>query len=108
MAELPEFTPKRTAESDNFTVDFVNQLGGGETLTGPTVTIAVSTESGVPDPAPLSLAPDGAALVSGTKVVQKLQGGIDGCLYIVTHRVQTSTGRTIEQSTRLLVKDETA
>jgi hypothetical protein len=108
MSELPTFSPKRTAEVDSFSVDFFNQLGLGETLNTPTVSIAQSSESAVTDAAPLDLTVSGGAGVNGTTVVQKLQGGLSGCLYVVTFRVNTSGGRTIEQAVRLLVKDETA
>jgi hypothetical protein len=108
MAELPAFSPKRVDEVDNFAFDFINQLGVGETLTAPIVIeIIVSSESEIPDAGP-SLAVSGAALIGGPKVLQKLQAGLNGCLYVVTARVATSTGRTLECAARLLVKDETA
>ena len=102
---LPAFSgEKRTAEVDVFAFDFKTQLESGETINTPTWAFAVAADSPSTE-APVTLATSGSSTISGSKVLQKLTGGLSGVKYVVTCRVATSTGRTLEGAATLLVED---
>jgi hypothetical protein len=80
-------------------IDFISQLGVGETISTATCTCSVYT--GV-DPSPLSMI-SGAATVSGTVVSQLVIGGVLGVIYEFLTTVTTSLGQKIELAGYLAV-----
>lgn len=88
---MTDFSPKRAGEDEVFTVDFAPLLAAGETITSPVWTITPVNGS---DPSAASMI-DGAASISGTKVSQKIKGGVPGLRYAPICTAQTSAGQTL-------------
>lgn len=72
-------------------VDFGPSLGHGETLASATVTVTVV--QGI-DATPAVML-DGAAVLKGARVLQRLQGRISGASYLVKYRATTSLGNVL-------------
>jgi hypothetical protein len=87
-----DFTPKRVGETEIFTVDFVDLLAQGETIT--TASWSITVLQGA-DPAPEAML-SGVASITGTKVSQMLTGGLPSVFYAPVCTVTTSTGQTLE------------
>lgn len=85
------FSSKRAAEVQIFSVDFSPVLATGETLLA--AVWAVSVLSGT-DATPQSMV-TGAASIAGSVVSQKLQGGVAGVNYAPVCTVTTSLGQTL-------------
>lgn len=85
------FAPKRAAETEVFTVDFVNKLLPGETITSATWSI---TPVDGADPSASAMI-QGAASVNGSAVSQIITGGVPGVRYAPTCTAQTSAGQTL-------------
>ena len=103
--KLPNFDLKRTAEKDTFAFDLVNELDVGETLsTSATWVIAVAPASPVADATPLAML-SGSPSILGSKVFQKLMGGVSGAQYIVSAAITTSTGKILEPAALLTVEN---
>lgn len=88
------FASKGTAETVALVFDFSGLSLQPNTLTSPVVTAAVY--SGV-DPAPASLISGSASVASSTGIIQKIAGGVAGCIYELTCTVTaTSTGGVVQ------------
>lgn len=85
------FSPKRTIETEIFTVDYVNDLATGETIISATWTATVA--DGV-DATPNAII-QGGATISGTRVSQKLTAGLPGVRYAPICTATTSLGQVI-------------
>lgn len=85
------FSPKRSTETEIFTVDFVNSLAVGETILSAVWTSTVA--AGI-DPNP-SATIQGGASISGTKVSGKIAAGVAGVRYAPICTAQTSLGQTL-------------
>ena len=90
---------KKLGETVFVLVDFISQLGPGETIVSAFCTC--STYTGV-DPNPSAVI-DGAATVSGTVVSQLTTGGVLGTIYELLATANTSLGQVIELSGYLAV-----
>jgi hypothetical protein len=75
---------KQPAEIRTLTLEFADKLATGDSLTG---TPTVQAETGL-------IA--GAPVISGTKVLVQLSGGIDGSRYGVSCQVSTTQGDLLE------------
>lgn len=96
------FSPKTPTEEEKFSFDFAGLLAVGETLTGtPTVTSHVIRGT---DPSPGSMI-SGTATISGTKVTQKIIGGVEGVIYCIKCQVDTSAAQKLELTGDLLVRE---
>jgi hypothetical protein len=108
MTTLQQYPDKGTYEKLAYTLDFVNELGNGETMSNPTVAVTVSSDSKVADGSPQSVYVTSSASVQGTKVGFSLQNGVNGCLYVISVKADTSTGQKLEARVLLRVTDATA
>lgn len=92
---MMSFTQKNPAEIELFTMDFVDNLAPYETINSATATIEI--KSGV-DPSVGTML-TGVCLISGTKVSQMIQHGVDGNYYYLNITIvttnQTLVGRAI-------------
>lgn len=92
--------PKLVGETITLTCfDFASRLQVGETLSSAVCTVSVF--SGV-DSAPGSIL-SGLCSISGTKALQKVTGGVAGCIYKVFCTATTSLGNTITIATYLAI-----
>ncbi len=84
-----QFPIKGTAEKVPLTFDFTNDLPSGVTLSGtPTVTVALAAGT---DSRPSSILNGAAGFNSAsTQVIQPVQGGINGCDYLLTATCATT------------------
>lgn len=105
MTTLQQWPDKGTYEKLAYTMDFVNELAPGETMSAPTVVITVSTDSLVPDAGPALVATSVA--VSATKVGFLLDAGLNGVLYVVQVRADTSNAQKLEARALLKVVNAT-
>jgi hypothetical protein len=81
------FSPKTPAGEEFFTLNFVRELAPNETILSAEWTVAVMQGVDANPSAMLS----GSPVIVGTKVSQKLIGGVDGVQYCLTC-VATTTG----------------
>lgn len=81
------FAPKRAAETEIFTVDFVNKLLPGETITS--ATWSVTAVAGT-DPNPSAMIQASAA-INGSAVSQIITGGVPGVRYAPICTAHTAT-----------------
>jgi len=81
------FSYKLTTENEQFTFDFSNVLGSTETISG-TPAVAITVKEGT-DPSPSSMLL-GVALVSGSRVAQRIYGGLDQVTYTIAVTITTS------------------
>ena len=86
-----DFTPKRAAEVEVFTVDFSPLLATGETITS---AVWSSTVTRGVDATPGTMI-QGAATITGNKVSQLIKGGITGNQYAPVCTAITSAGQTL-------------
>lgn len=93
---------KQPAEIFPVTVDFVNELSVGETITGQTVT-ARNADSGADTSGTLL---QGSPLVTGTKVAQTIKAGLSGEHHIVQYRITTSASNTFETEVSVAVQED--
>jgi hypothetical protein len=83
------FSPKRSAERDVFTVDFGPILAPGETIVTAEWSITVARRN---DPHPEAMI-EGDCTITGTKVSQVIVSGVPGTTYAPFCAAQTSAGR---------------
>lgn len=90
------FSPKRAAETEIFTVDFANSLAPGETILVDAghAPIWTATVAAGQDATPNAIV-QGAASVSGSKVSALLTAGVPGVRYAPICTAQTSLGQTL-------------
>lgn len=90
------FSEKKAGESVLLGFDMVRLLGAGESIVSASFSVAVLR--GVDTDT--TLMKSGSAVVSGTLVKQRIQGGVAGCYYIIEVAATTSSGNTyIERGT---------
>lgn len=102
--KLPAFDAKRSAETDAFAFDLVNELGAGEAIQAAAWHLAVASDSPQSDPSPSDMIA-GSVTNQGTQTRIRLTGGINGAIYLVTSQVSTSLGRVLVPAARLEVSD---
>lgn len=88
---MTDFTAKRVGETEFFTVDFVNQVTVGATITSATWTNTVKTGVDATPNAMIS----GAATISGTQVTTRITAGVAGNVYLPICTAVTSDGETL-------------
>lgn len=88
-------------ERDDFGLDFGPRLTTGETIAQVSVTLV--RVGGTPDPNPSAML-DGAPVVVGAVVVQRLAGGVDGAVYELRALAETSAGRELQVRGRVPVR----
>jgi hypothetical protein len=85
------------------TFDWTAKLNAGATVTGTNTWSATPTSPGTP----LTFASP-TIVTGGRKTSALASGGVAGETYIVTNRVTTSDGETLEESGKLKVKESSA
>ena len=80
------FSYKLTTENEQFTFDFSNLLGVGETIGSASMVVEVKEGTDANPSAILS----GTPAISGTRVAQRIFGGVDGVTYRLELSVTTS------------------
>lgn len=91
--------PKKLSESPVYTADFISSMLPNETiLTG---VVVASVFSGT-DPNPTAII-SGIAGASGTRLSQRITGGVLGVIYELLYIITTSLGNTIEISAYLAI-----
>lgn len=86
---MAQFTPKKQSEEKVYTFNMSSRLDSGETMIS--VVFSVSVSSGL-DSAPQNMI-SGNPSISGTRVSQKIIGGVAGVIYVIIATIITSTGR---------------
>jgi hypothetical protein len=84
-----DFDPSDIGESERFTLDFVNDLQAGDSITGAVWSCEVAAKSALPDPGAASHV-DGPAEFLGTKTSQRISGLVAGVIYALTATVTTA------------------
>jgi hypothetical protein len=103
MACIPFFSPKRPNELVALTFDFKYLLSTGETFLDSGIW-NVAVYSGE-DASPSSMIV-GTPNLSGTELSQRVEGGVDTVIYLVTCKTDTSFNQTFEGAGLLKVTDE--
>lgn len=85
------FTPKRSAEVEIFTVDYANNLALGETIASAVWTVTVVQGADANSASMIH----GVASISGTKVSQMIAAGVPGVTYAPVCTATTSLGQTL-------------
>lgn len=85
---LERLSDKDPREVITISKGFAPLLQSGETISNPVVTAAVASGT---DPNPSAIL-SGAPSISGSDVLQKITGGIDGVDYLITFKVNTNLG----------------
>lgn len=88
---MADFTPKRVAESEIFSVDYSVLLGTGETITSAVWTNSVKEGTDASPNAMIS----GPASITGAVVSQKLTAGVAGVYYWPICTATTSANQVI-------------
>ena len=94
-----EFEPKLVGETKNYSADFADDLGAGETISSKSVTASVYSGT---DAVPSNIV-SGAATSSGSIVSQNITGGVLGVVYKLVYQITTSVGRTLQKAGWLVV-----
>lgn len=95
------FDPKRTTEDVKLSVDFKKWLASGEAIQSASVTATVHKGT---DGSPGAIV-SGAAVISGSKVTQKIIDGVDGVTYCLTFQATTDQGQVLEALAHITVDD---
>lgn len=80
------FSYKITTENEQFTFDFSNVLGTGETISSAAMSVEVKDGTDSNPSAILS----GSPVISGNRVAQRIYGGLDGVTYRLVLSIVTS------------------
>jgi hypothetical protein len=89
-----DFDPSDRGESERYTLDFVNDLQTGDTITSSTWECEVASISEGTDGAAASHI-DGEAVINKTRTTQRVSGLQPGVIYALTATVETLNGDTI-------------
>lgn len=93
MLTRVDFPPKPASSTESYTVDFVDAIPAGDSIS--TKSVAASVYSGT-DASPSAII-SGSASSSGTQVTQKVTGGTVGVMYQLTWTVVTAAGLTLKK-----------
>ena len=94
------FREKSVAETQTLTFDFLSLLALGESISSASTSAAVYSGT---DSTPAALI-SGATTIAGSKVTQKVVGGVAGVMYTITCTATTSAGQVLAQSGYLVVR----
>lgn len=89
-----DFDPSDTGESERYTLDFVNDLNAGDTITSASWACEVAATSTGSDSAAASRI-SGATVINKTRTTQRVTGLQPGVTYCLTATVETLNGDTI-------------
>lgn len=92
---------KDPEEIVNVTFPFADELGT-ESISGGSAVVTISVKEGVDASAAAML--NGAPVISGTNVFQSVKNGVNGVLYGLRCRIDTSGGRRLVLSAQLPVR----
>lgn len=84
------FSYKITTETEQLTFEYSPVLGTSETLTSATCVVEVKEGT---DPSPSSILL-GTPAISGSKIAQRVTGGLDGVIYRIEMTANTSASNT--------------
>ena len=93
MLTRVDFPPKPVSSTESYTVDFVDSIPAGDSIS--TQSVVASVYSGA-DASPSAII-SGSATASGTKVTQKVTAGTLGVIYQLTWTVGTTAGLTLKK-----------
>lgn len=96
------FEAKNPLEERTYEFELGDQLLFGETMSGATVAASVYTGT---DPTPMAII-DGAAVIVGTKVRQKIIGGVDGVVYTLICVANTTLSHVYSKSASLAIVNQ--
>lgn len=96
------FDPKQPAEKLDYSIDFVDRLGGAAISSITSVT-AIRRDTGASAAGFVSASP--APAISGTKIVFWLEDGLDGIDYKVTLKVVAADGKSLEEDAFISVRE---
>jgi hypothetical protein len=88
---MNDFSPKRYGETELFTVDYVDRLAPGVTITSASWSILPVDGQ---DPAAAAMI-QGAAVIGGSLVSQMITAGVPGLRYAPACYATTSNGQTL-------------
>lgn len=94
--------PKSPDEIISVTFPFLSQVPAGETISSATVTCAVYSGT---DASPSSMI-SGSDTITGTNVIQKITGGVEGVIYYLVCEANTSGGLRLQMAAFLAVVPE--
>lgn len=94
--------PKASTESRVIIADLASAMNPGDTLVSATVTCVVWSGT---DASPSSMI-SAAASTTTTKVTQKVIGGVNGNIYLLTFTGTTAAGATVKGTMYLAVLDQ--
>jgi len=83
---MSSFSYKLTTENEQFTFDFSNIIASGETINSASMTVEVKEGNDSNPSAILS----GSPVINGTRVAQRIYGGLDQVTYRLEMSVTTS------------------
>lgn len=92
---------KDPEEIINVTFPFADELGS-EAISGGSAVVTISVKQGVDAAAAAML--NGAPVISGTNVFQSVKDGVNGVLYGLRCRIDTSGGRRLVLAAQLPVR----
>lgn len=84
-----DYSPSDNPEVEPYSLDFVNDLPSGDTISTAAWTVTVANDSQVIDPSP-SARFIGGPFISGTVVTGKFSAFVTGCKYVLQCTVQTA------------------
>jgi hypothetical protein len=99
-----DFDPSDTGESERYTLDFVNDLQAGDTISTATWACEVAAKSSGADGAAAGKI-DGPAVYLGTKTTQRITGMTPGVTYCLTATIVSAGGDTISLWSHVECKD---
>ena len=112
---MREFEAKKPASTYIYAAGFSALIPDGVTITAKNVTVAVYDKSTVADASPSSMLTGAAALNAeasaidfvnnpvGTAVLQKITGGVEGAIYVVSFSATLSDGQILSEDVLLPV-----
>ncbi len=83
---MSSFSYKLTTESEQFTFDFSTIIASGETISSAAIVVEVKDGT---DPTPSAIV-IGSPTISGSRVAQRIAGGLDGVTYRLEMTITTS------------------
>ena len=94
---------KQPAEVIDYTLDFSSAVNTGDTLVAdPAPEVTLELQSGSGEAPSLGLT---TLNTQGNSIKQRISGGIDGQVCLVTCRVATAAGEVLEGEARLKIKE---
>lgn len=99
-ARTPAFDDKAPDERVRVAFDFGRNMSA---VTGtPVVTIARLSGTADPDPSAML---DGSPVISGAKVLQWVEGGLDGARYLIGCQAEDADGQVLVEAGTMLVRE---